>query len=208
LGLGLAAVAARAGEPKLRADEGIVLCRGTVTTLRYVEYRRVGARDDFYVMLRGVLTPRVVKAGRYYLRTYSTIYRNVFPPAFPEPAATADTVEVRAGSVTYVGDLTATQNRGLHRIWWSFALALNSATLLQARKSFPWLQKYPLYVARAGGEVVPVRWSTEPPPAPPPPGEQRYGGAPRGLKRAPTNLAVRWSEPSRRRQGTLVSNLQ
>jgi hypothetical protein len=171
---------ARAGEPKLADDEAIVLCRGVSSTLRSVEYWRVGAKSGFYVSMSGSLTPQVVKAGRYYLRTYSTVYRNVFAPNFPEPGDRAATVEVRAGSVTYFGDLTATAVRGFHRVRWNFTNALKPATLLTAEKSFPWLRKYPLYVSKEGGEVIPVRWSTDPVPPPPViPGEQRYGdGAP------------------------------
>jgi hypothetical protein len=165
-----------AGEPKLADDDAIVLCRGTSTTLRYVEYWRVGTKSGFLISMRGMLKPQVVKAGRYYLHSYSTIFRNVFPPRFPEPENSAATVEVRAGSVTYFGDLTASPVRDFHRIRWNFALALRPATLLEAQKSFPWLQKHPLFVSKEGGEVVPVRWSTDPEPPPPViPGEQRYG---------------------------------
>jgi hypothetical protein len=168
---------ARAGEPQLAADDAIVLCRGVSPTLRNVEYWRVGTKGGFYVAMQGVLTPQVVKAGRYYLHSYSAVYRNVFPPRFPEPGNTAATVEVRAGSVTYFGDLTASPVHELRRIRWRFALALRPATLLDAQKAFPWLRKYPLYVSKEGGEVVPVRWSTEPASPPVQPGEQRYGSA-------------------------------
>ena len=72
--------AAREREPKLANDEAIVLCRGTSATVRTVEYWRVGTKRGFDLSMRGVLTPQVVKAGRYYLHTYSTIYRNVFAP--------------------------------------------------------------------------------------------------------------------------------
>ena len=165
---------ARAGEPKLADDEAIVLCRGVSTTLRSVEYWRVGTKSGFFVSMNGGLTPQVVKAGRYYLHTYSTIYRNVFAPRIPEPDNVAATVEVRAGSVTYFGDLTAAPVHDFRRIWWKFSMALRSETLLQAQKAFPWLRKHPLYVSKEGGEVEPVRWSTDPAPPPVVPGEQRY----------------------------------
>jgi hypothetical protein len=168
---------ARAGEPKLADDDAIVLCRGVSTTLRNVEYWRVGTKSGFFVSMRGALTPQVVKAGRYYLHSYSTIYRNVFAPGFPEPDNIAATVEVRAGSVTYFGDLTATAVHDYRRIRWNFSMALRPETLLQAQKAFPWLRKHPLYVSKDGGEVVPVRWSTDPAPPPVVPGEQRYGAA-------------------------------
>jgi hypothetical protein len=166
---------ARAGEPKLAPDEGIVLCKGVATTLRYVEYWRVGARKGFYVSMRDVLTPRVVKAGRYYLHTYTTIYRNVFPPRFPEPTDMAATIDVEPGSVTYFGDLSATPERRGRGVRWNFSSALTPATLQRARQVFPWLEKYPLYVPKQGGGVIPVRWSTEPLLPKPIPGEQRYG---------------------------------
>jgi hypothetical protein len=169
------ACAAREGEPKLADDEAIVLCRGTSSTLRNVEYWRVGAKKGFDVFMRGELTPQVVKAGRYYLHTYSPVYRNVFPPRFPEPSDSAATVEVRAGSVTYFGDLVAAPVRDFHRIRWNFSMTLRPETLLEAQKDFPWLRKHPLYVSKDGGEVVPVRWSTDPVPPPKVPGEQRYG---------------------------------
>ena len=152
-----------------------MLCRGTSSTLRNVEYWRVGAKKGFDVFMRGELTPQVVKAGRYYLHTYSPVYRNVFPPRFPEPSDSAATVEVRAGSVTYFGDLVAAPVRDFHRIRWNFSMTLRPETLLEAQKDFPWLRKHPLYVSKDGGEVVPVRWSTDPVPPPKVPGEQRYG---------------------------------
>ena len=166
--------AAREREPKLANDEAIVLCRGTSATVRTVEYWRVGAKRGFDLSMRGGLTPQVVKAGRYYLHTYSTIYRNVFAPRFPEPAGTTATFEVPAGSVTYLGDLTAAPVREFHVLKWNFAVTLRPETLLEAQKDFPWLRKHPLYVSKEGGEAVPVRWSTDPAPPPIVPGEQRY----------------------------------
>jgi hypothetical protein len=68
----LTADVSRAGEPKLAPDEAIVICKATAATLRNMEYWRVGQKHGFFVTLRGTLTPRVVKAGRYYLHTYST----------------------------------------------------------------------------------------------------------------------------------------
>jgi hypothetical protein len=167
--------AARESEPKLADDEAIVLCRGTSTTVRNVEYRRIGTKQGFDVSMRGGLTPQVVKAGRYYLHTYSTIFRNVFAPRFPEPTGTTATFEVPAGSVTYLGDLTAEPVRDYRRIKWTFSVVLRPESLLEAQKAFPWLRKHPLYVLKDGGEAVPVRWSTDPAPPPLVPGEQRYG---------------------------------
>jgi hypothetical protein len=167
--------AARESEPKLADDEAIVLCRGTSTTVRNVEYRRIGTKQGFDVSMRGGLTPQVVKAGRYYLHTYSTIFRNVFAPRFPEPADTTTTFVVPAGSVTYLGDLTAEPVRDYQRIKWNFSVVLRPESLLEAQKAFPWLRKHPLYVLKDGGEAVPVRWSTDPAPPPLVPGEQRYG---------------------------------
>jgi hypothetical protein len=180
----------RAGEPKLASDDAIVLSRGVSPTLRDVEYWRVGAKTGFTVTMKGVLMPRVVKAGRYYLHSYSTIYRNVFPPHFPEPDNQGATIEVRAGSVTYFGDLTGSLIRDPPRIRWGFGLALKTATLLEAEKSFPWLKKYPLYVAKEGGEAVRVRWSTEPAPPPAVPGDRLYGnnGGPSGGPGDPIGL--------------------
>jgi hypothetical protein len=167
--------AAREGEPKLADDEAIVLCRGTSATVRNVEYWRVGTKRGFDVSMRGGLTPQVVKAGRYYLHTYSTVFRNVFAPRFPEPAGTSATFEVPAGGVTYLGDLTAAPVRDFYRIHWNFSVVLRPETLLEAEHAFPWLRKHPLYVSKDGGEAVPVRWSTDPAPPPIVPGEQRYG---------------------------------
>jgi hypothetical protein len=167
--------AARESEPKLADDEAIVLCRGTSTTVRNVEYRRIGTKQGFDVSMRGGLTPQVVKAGRYYLHTYSTIFRNVFAPRFPEPTGTTATFEVPAGSVTYLGDLTAEPVRDYQRIKWNFSVVLRPESLLEAQKAFPWLRKHPLYVLKDGGEAVPVRWSTDPASPPLVPGEQRYG---------------------------------
>jgi hypothetical protein len=171
----LAQSVARADEPKLAPDEAIVLCTGTGAMLRDLEYWRVGTRRGFSVSMRGVLTPRVVKAGRYYLHSYSTLYRNVFPPTFPEPVDVAAAVDVRPGAVTYFGDVTVSQVKTVRGPKWNFAVTANPATLIKAQKSFPWLQKYPLYVSKKGGEVVPVRWSTHPEPPKPVSGEQRYG---------------------------------
>jgi hypothetical protein len=188
---------ARAGEPKLADDEAIVLCRGVSTTLRNVEYWRIGTKSGFFVSMRGSLTPKVVKAGRYYLHSYSTIYRNVFPPIFPEPGNTAATVEIRAGSVTYLGDMAASPVRDFRRIRWNFTIAFRPATLIDAEKSFPWLRKYPLYVPKDGGEVVPVRWSTDPLPPPVEPGERRYGdgGPPARAPEGQIRLSLSRAQP-------------
>jgi hypothetical protein len=141
-----------------------------------VEYWRIGTKKGFDVWMRGELKPQVVKAGRYYVHTYSTVFRNVIAPRFPEPSDATATVEVRAGSVTYLGDLVAAPVRDFHRIRWNFSMTLRAETLLEAQKDFPWLRKHPLYVSKDGGEVVPVRWSTDPAPPPAVPGDQRYGG--------------------------------
>jgi hypothetical protein len=168
--------APRAGEPKLAADEAIVLCRATATTLRNVEYWRVGAKSGFFVTMRGTLTPHVVKAGRYYLHSYSTIYRNIFPPVMPEPQSLTATVDVPAGSVTYIGDVTVSQIVERGRVNWRFAVRLNPKTLLSAEKSFPWLEKYPLYASKSDGEAMRVRWSNDREPVRGVPGEQVLGG--------------------------------
>jgi hypothetical protein len=188
----LLAERARADEPKLAPDEAIVLCRGTGAMLRNLEYWRVGTRSGFFVTMRGVLTPHVVKAGRYYLHSYSAQYRNVFPPTFPEPVDVAAAVDVRPGAVTYFGDVTASQVRTTRGLKWTFAVTVDRATLIRAQKSFPWLQNYPLYVWKKGGAVVPVRWSTEPEPPRPAPGEQRYGDAQTG---PPTESVTRFPGP-------------
>jgi hypothetical protein len=168
--------APRAGEPKLAADEAIVLCRATSTTLRNMEYWRVGAKSGFFVTMRGTLTPRVVKAGRYYMHTYSTIYRTVFPSVMPEPKSLTATVDVPAGSVTYIGDVTVSQIVDRGRVNWRFAVRLNPRTLLEAEKSFPWLEKYPLYASKSDGEALRVRWSNDRSPARGVPGEEVFGG--------------------------------
>jgi hypothetical protein len=175
---------ARGGEPKLADDEAIVLCRGTSATVRNVEYRRVGAKSGFDVSMRGGLRPQVVKAGRYYLHSYTTIFRNVFPPRFPEPTDTATTFSIPAGSVTYLGDVTAVPVREFRSIKWNFSVVLKSGTLLEAQKSFPWLRKHPLYISTDGGEPVPVRWSTDPAPPPIVPGDRLYGSYPTVLRNA------------------------
>jgi hypothetical protein len=80
-------------------------------------------------------------------------------------ACTGAAVDVRAGSVTYFGDLSAESSRGFRQVKWKFTMALRPETLLDAEKSFPWLHEHPLYVSKEGGEV-PVRWSTDPLPPP------------------------------------------
>jgi len=167
--------APRAREPQLAPDEAIVLCRASAATLRNIEYWRVGSKDGFFVSVRGVLTPRVVKAGRYYLRSYSPIYRNVFAPVLPEPHELAATIDVPAGSVTYIGDISALQIVDRGRLNWRFTVALKPATLLAAEKSYPWLQKYPLYASKSDGEALRLRWSNDREPVHGLPGHDVFG---------------------------------
>jgi hypothetical protein len=171
----LTANAARAGEPKLAPDEAIVICKATAATLRNMEYWRVGQKDGFFVTMRGTLTPRVVKAGRYYLHTYSTFYRNIFPPTFTEPRDTTGTIDVLPGSVTYFGDVTATQIADRSGLTWRFAVALNPKTLLAAERAFPWVREYPLYVSKADGTSMRVRWSNDHEPSHGVSGGELYG---------------------------------
>jgi hypothetical protein len=98
------------------------------------------------------------------------------PRGLSATTALTVTVDVPAGSVTCIGDVTVSQIVDRGRVNWRFAVKLNPRTLLEAQKSFPWLEKYPLFASKSDGEALRLRWSNDRSPVRGVPGEEVFGG--------------------------------
>jgi hypothetical protein len=54
--------------------------------------------------------PTMVKAGWYYLRSYTTMYIDLNTDVFPTPRRPEDGIEIISGAVTYIGDVVGSIN--------------------------------------------------------------------------------------------------
>jgi hypothetical protein len=162
--LGLAATLGQALDraPSLKDNEAIVLIRTSCGSVRVLEFWQFGKREGFTLMACTSLHPLTVKAGHYYLHSYTPIYVNAGRATQKEPSSEEATLDVQAGAVTYLGDLFIQEDRSrLNELGWKSQIDFRRATLLEAKRDFPWLEKLPLFTDRVGRPPVPVSWSTD-----------------------------------------------
>jgi hypothetical protein len=156
-------LAARGSVPadgvQLEPGEAIILAgRDDDGSLRALDFREYWKKDRFSIQVHDALAPQVVKAGRYSLHLFVPADPHVFPGTRNDPQSLADTFEVKAGSVTYIGDFKTRKDTGTAALAWTVTLSFRPATLLEAKRQFPWLTQYPLYVAKVGERAQPVNW--------------------------------------------------
>jgi hypothetical protein len=152
---------ATAFEIKPREDEGIVVCGAYFWMVRDVSFRRLGTNKHFTIIQQpfGAQTPQAVKAGRYYLWTYSPMATDIHATQYQPPENDRDTLEIAPGTVTYLGDIFASQAvDSLHPI--TMRIVVRTATLREAVKTYPWLAHYPLRVVLQGKAPVPLPWDS------------------------------------------------
>jgi len=148
-----------AGPIELGPGEAIILAgRDDDGSLRALDFREYWKKEKFSLQMHDALSPQVVKAGRYSLHLFVPADPHVFPGEHSDPQSLADTFEVKAGSVTYIGDYKTRKDTGPAALAWTVTVSFRPATLLEAKRSFPWLMKYPAYMAKVGERAQPLMW--------------------------------------------------
>jgi TonB family protein len=150
----LSATAFAASELKPGPDEAIVVYEiRTPPDVHQVEFRRIGTHAGFTMMpiTYAAQNPEIVKAGRYFLSTYRAPRVDLARTLNKEPTDERDSFQVLPGTVTYIGDWVLDYQK--------VYVLDNRGTLDRARKSHPWLEKYPLYVAVQGHQPISVSWT-------------------------------------------------
>jgi hypothetical protein len=149
---------ARGAEPRVAADEGVVIYGLPATlVIRSVEFRQLHSSVEFagWPQVGGEAPqPSVVKAGSYYLYNYDTLGTGILHRPNKEPADLQGAFQVLPGAVTYIGE------------WWvtlqSVQLAARMDTIAKARDANPWLEHYPLFVALLGHDPARLPWDQVP----------------------------------------------
>jgi hypothetical protein len=143
-------------EPHLAHDEAILIYRTDFPSLKELIFWRVDARGSFMARDLG-RAPMVVKAGWYFLRSYTTMYTNLTADIFPEPKGREDAIELISGAVSYIGDVIGTLTPDGAPAF-NVKIEIRRETLVKARDLSPWLEKYPLFVSMQGREPTPMSW--------------------------------------------------
>ncbi len=141
-------------EPHLASDEAVLLHGVHFSMLRQLSFWRVDKPGNFAI---SGSAPRVVKAGWYFLRSYTTAYVDLKTDVFPTPQRLEDAIEVISGAVTYIGDVIGTINKDKHPPV-SVKIEVRRETLVKAHETCPWVEKYPLFVSLQGREPRPMSW--------------------------------------------------
>ena len=144
----------------LGPGEAIILAgRDDDGALKALDFREYWKAGGFSIQMHGNVAPQVIKAGRYSLHLFVPADPHVFPGERSDPRSLADTFEVKAGSVTYIGDFKTRKDTASGTLAWTVTVSFRPTTLLEAKRRFPWLMKYPLYMAKVGERAQPVSWN-------------------------------------------------
>jgi hypothetical protein len=127
-------------------------------SLRALDFREYWQKDKFTLNLHEALSPQIVKAGRYSLHSFVPVDPYASPGQYSDPKNLADTFEIKAGSVTYIGDFKTRRDADPSVHAWTVTVSFHPELLLEAKQHFPWLMKYPLYMAKVGERAQPVKW--------------------------------------------------
>ena len=161
---------ARASEPSLEVDQGIVICswRSDLYS-HYLRFRQFHSRLTFSITADAYgepPTPAVAQAGRYYLFSHGQPFRNVSNPIFPEPRDERGTFQVLNGAVNYLGDWDLRTSRAQEMSSASAKVTIDHASIFYAKRAYPWLEKYQLFVSVPGRDSYALSWTQVREPAP------------------------------------------
>jgi hypothetical protein len=116
---------------KLKPGEAYVILKasGRILNIRFQEFR---GKDSFTGNYQSFGRLIKVKAGRYYLWRIQSAYENVSVPEYPEPTNVSDTLDIREGAVTYIGDWIITDEFKEKKFKYSVDVQYNGATVIAA----------------------------------------------------------------------------
>jgi hypothetical protein len=149
-----------ADKPAPEPDQGIVLCSWAAddASISGVEFRQFHSRPilSFGRTQRGeIAPPSTAKLGQYYFYACESAYANVGKTVYREPDERS-TFEILNGVVNYIGDWSVTQKGP--------EVATRLATIARAKKKYPWLAHYQLFVSFPGRESSALSWGQLPEP--------------------------------------------
>lgn len=141
--------------PELDPGEGFVVVK-TEGTGKELLFQRFQSKDSFTVTRRAKATMIPVKAGRYYLRSITSIYNHVVVQVNDEPREPSQTILIREGAVTYLGDWTIDDYIEDQALRYSVRLDFNSTTVRSVLKRHR-VRALEVYVSKLG--ETPVKMS-------------------------------------------------
>lgn len=170
-----------AEEVKLGEDEAIVIVKvkmqGSYTVTKSgtkfsLKFRRVGSKDQFSVKYTKKPQILTVKSGRYYFKTmelHQFAHEGLGFNSNPEPKYLNNTISIKAGTVTYIGNWIIGHNSlerrtepgmGGIKSFGNFGIKTDyhGKTVLDVLPDNPWLKQYPLYVATDKGKTMELGW--------------------------------------------------
>jgi len=142
-------------EPHLAHDEAILIYGLHFPSVRTLVFWRVDSRGSFSAS--DEVAPKVVKAGWYFLRSYTTMYTDLAADVFPAPNRPEEGIELISGAVNYIGDVIGTINGDRHPPV-NVKIEVKRETLIKAHEQSRWLEKYPLFISLQGREPTPLSW--------------------------------------------------
>ncbi len=162
----------------LKEDEAIVLMLiedKHVPSISQIVFNNYNTNDKIYITCRDrflsetVLIksriksdcikskPKVVKAGKYYLRAIKPVYSDVRSVVSKRPLKDEHLIEIKVGSVTYLGDWLFTESRR-SEIGWKLEFDYSLETLAEYRYNYPYLTNYETYLSGSSDKLVRVKW--------------------------------------------------
>jgi hypothetical protein len=123
----------------------------------WVRFQRFQKSETFRIDIPDYPTLLRVKAGRYYLSKLGSVYDNAIIPAIPEPSEPSQTIVIREGAVTYIGDWTITYKTvGVQEVR-DIRQHFREGTILSITKRFD-LSGLNLFMALNGDSPYPAAW--------------------------------------------------
>ena len=172
---------ATAEEIKLKDDEAIIVInmkiKGSYTTSKTMarptlKFKKINSKDQFSAMYQKKPQLLVAKSGRYYFKTIEWkqfVYNGLGFNSIPEPKYMNDTISIKAGTVTYIGDwildydviepkidldIVGAKTVTTFRIYPEY----NEETVLDVLPDNTWLKEYPLCIATDKGKTMELSW--------------------------------------------------
>lgn len=140
----------------LGGEQGYVLVSSSFEDVRFLIFSKYRSKGKFTVNRDARLIK--VPAGKYHYKSAVSIFQNVTFYAFDEPDTDLHTFEVRAGAVTYIGNWVLARKDIRNDIDWDLTVEFPPEPMLRAKRDFPWVKSYPLYVAKTGSPPLELSW--------------------------------------------------
>jgi hypothetical protein len=123
----------------------------------WVRFQRFQRGETFRVDIPNYPTLLRVTAGRYYLSKLGSVYENAVIPTFPEPSEPSQTIVVREGAVTYIGDWVISYKTVGVRGGYAIHQRFDEGTILSITRKYD-LTGLKLLMALNGDPPYPAEW--------------------------------------------------